>query len=162
MLLDVFDQVVEVVRVRKWRLAKERVQAKLQVVLDVSDVVLLHVRIGWLANEHSGVLVRTGALLWSWCVLHQLIDVWHLHLLERAGQHFVHVELVGVLVCQLDHSLHLSHTLGLREDVWIRNRDHVRVACEVFAVDLKVGHNFRLAHVVEVPAVQAAKDLQHT
>ena len=81
-LLDVFDQMVEVVGVRKWRLAKERVQAKLQVILNVCDVVLLHVRIGWLANEHCCVLVRRGALLGRWGVLHQLVDVWHLHLLE--------------------------------------------------------------------------------
>jgi hypothetical protein len=99
-LLQVLDQVVQVVGVCKWRLAQEWVHGKLQVILNVGNVILLQVRIGWLADEQCRILVCRRALFWGWHVFHQLVDVGHLHLLEHAAQHSAHVELVGVLVSQ--------------------------------------------------------------
>ena len=161
-LLDMLDQVVHIVGIGKWRLSKEWIESKLQVILDMCNVILLDVSVSWLSKQHSGVLIRRSPLLRCWHILHQLIDVRHLQLLQEPSQYLVHVELVRMLLSQSQYSLVLSHPLCLREDVGIRYWNHIRVSCKVIALDLQIGNHFRLAHLIEVPTVQSAKNLQYS
>ena len=161
-LLQVLNQVVEVVRVSKWRLAQERVHCKLQVVLNVGNVILLQVCVGGLANQQSGVFVGRSALLWRWCVLQQFVDVGHLHLLEQTLFHGLGVVQLRVLVRTRDDRLDLGHALRLTEDVRVRHWHNVGVLGEVFTGDFQVGNHVALLHLVKVPTVQAAQNLQHT
>ena len=125
-------------------------------------MVLLHVSIGRLANGHGGVLVGQRALLGGWNVLHQLGDVWDFDLLEEALFHGLGVVQLGVGVRPLQHGLHLGHALGLAEDVRIRDGNDVGVALKVFALDFQILDYLTLAHLIKVPAVQAAQDLDQT
>ena len=56
--------------------------------------------------------------------------------------------------------LNLRVTLSLREDVRVRDGHHIGVALEVLGLDLQVGHHLALALVFQIPAVEAAQDLQ--
>ena len=159
MLLDVLDRVVRELRRDERVRAERRVQAEHQVALDVRDVVLLQVGVRRLADRHGRVLVRQGALLRCRHVAQELADVGDLELLEEPLLHRLRVVQVRVLVRPQQHRLHLRHALRLAEDVRVADGNDVGVAVEVVALDVHVLDDVALAHLVEVPPVQPAQDL---
>ena len=161
-LLDVLQATGQVERCHDRVATERRVQGEVQVALDVRQVILLQIREGILAQRHSDVLVRWCALLGSRGVLEQLVDARDLQLLQEALLDGLAVVQVRCFVSTGQHSLHLGHALRLGEDVGVRHRNHVSRAAEVLWLDLQISNDLTLALVFQVPAVQAAKDLEHS
>ena len=135
MLLDVLHHMGDECGSNHWVCAKDWVFGEVQVTLDMGEVVLLHISKSRLSNGHSHVLIGRIPLLRIRNVPHQLIDAWHLDLLQEALNHRLAVKKVRVLLHNLHDGLYLGHTLRFREDVRVRHRNYVCVALEVFTGD---------------------------
>ena len=125
------------------------------------QMILLNVGKGMATQGHGHILVRSVEFLRLRRVLEDLVDPRHLQLLQEPLFHRPTVVQVGVLLGTSQDGLHLGHPLRLGEDVRVRDRDDIRVAVEVRALDLQVGNHLTLALIVQIPPVQAAQDLQH-
>ena len=147
------DQVIHVVWIRKRRLAQKRIHIKLQVILNVSNVILLQIRIGRLANEHCRIFIRRRSLFWSRRVFEQFIDIGDLHLLHNSSQNRVYIKLVWMLFSQSQNGLTLSHSLCFRENVRVGNRNYISVFGKVVAVNFQIRNNIAPLHLIKMPAV---------
>ena len=115
----------------------------------------------WLAERHRGVLVCRIQLHWLVGIRHDFVDVGHLQLLEHSAHDSLGVNHPGELFAQRQHGLQLGNTLGFAEDVRIRNGDDVAVLAEVLALDWQLCDHVALAHIVEIPPIDAPKHAQH-
>ena len=130
--------------------------------LDVRKVVLTWISECWASQSHCAVLVCRVQLCGFTSIWHQLIDVWNLQLLEHSTHNSTLVKNLWELRRQLHDRLHLGDTLGLAEDVGVRDGNHVAVATEVLTLNRQLGNDVTLALLVQVPAVDASQDVQDT
>ena len=144
-LFDVFDQIVQVIRVCDRRLSKHRIQSELHVILNVRNMVLRHVSVGCLPDKHGRILVRRSALLRCGHVFHDFVNVRDFHLLERTRKHFFHVEELGICLRKLQNRLHLRHPLRFRENMRVRHRNNVGIARKIIAADRQIRHHVGFA-----------------
>ena len=160
-LLDVLDRFGQV----RWRddgvATEDRALGEVQVGLDVAEVVLLWVGVGSLANGHGHVLVGGVHLDRRGHVDHDFVDAGHLDLFQEALDHHLLVEHLRVVLHDGHDRLSLGHPLRFAEDVGVGHGNHVGHAGKVLALDLQILHDLAALHVVQIPAVDSAQNLEH-
>ena len=129
--------------------------------LNVAKMVLLGVGIGPLTDSHGHVLVGRVHFDRRGHVNHDFVDSGHLNLLQEALDHHFFVEQLRVVFHDGHNRLGLGHPLGFAEDVGVRNRNNVGHAGKILAFDLQILHNLAAPHVVQIPAVDSAQNLEY-